>query len=694
MANLILEVGVEEMPANAVSSALEQLKLSVTLGLEERRLGARDVKVLGTPRRLILQAYAIPQQQPDMAREVKGPPVSVAFNSEGHPTPAGVGFAKKQGVDVKSLQKISTPQGEYVVATVLERGKPAEEALGGMLEEAVKSLYFPKMMRWGDNSIRFVRPLRWIVAMLDDKIVPMEINGVRSSNQSRGHRFLSPEPFIVDHADWLVSLLERKGVICDPQVRREEIIRQAKQLATESGGVALIDEELLEENNWLVEKPTALLGKFQSEFLDLPRPVLVTAMKKHQRFFPVEDSNGRLLPLFISIRNGGDKGLDIVRAGNERVLTSRFSDARYFYNQDMQEKLENMVPRLSRLVFQEKLGTLFEKRARLMELTKTVAEKLNFSASMMENAVRAASLAKADLVSHMVVELPSLQGVMGREYAIKDGEDGAVAEAIYQHYLPRYAGDKLPDTPIGRLIAVCDRIDTLVGYLGLEIVPTGSSDPFGLRRAAQGATQILIEEIDYPTLDALTEFAVNAYKNINGLAFDSSKLSEYMHALFNQRMEALLEDAGVRYDVVNAALNGGIPSESIGAIWKRSGVLQNLIKDSDFTSVLQAAVRTSNILKSAKIAGAEVDSKLFEEACEGELLDAAHLVAAEIKEQIAGWNFQAIYASLKKLTEPVNRFFDGVLVMSDNEAVRRNRIALLKLVQDLYLHLADFTRIV
>ncbi len=694
MANLILEVGVEEMPANAVSSALEQLKQTVTRGLEVCRLGARDVNVLGTPRRLILQASAISEQQPDQVREVKGPPVSVAFNSEGHPTPAGIGFAKKQGVDVQSLQKVTTPQGEYVLANVLDRGKPAEEALGGMLEESVKALFFPKMMRWGDNSIRFVRPLRWIVAMLDDKIVPMEINGVRSSNQSRGHRFLSPEPFIVDHADSLVPMLEKNGVICDPKVRMADIIRQAKQLAMESGGVALLDEELLDENNWLVEKPTALIGKFQSEFLDLPRPVLVTAMKKHQRFFPVEDSNGHLLPLFISIRNGGDKGLDIVRAGNERVLTSRFSDARYFYNQDMQEKLEDMVPRLSRLVFQEKLGSLFEKRARLMELTKSVAERLNFSVSMIEYAKRAAALAKADLVSHMVVELPSLQGVMGREYAIKDGEDVSVADAIYQHYLPRYAGDKLPDTPIGRLIAVCDRIDTLVGYLGLEIVPTGSSDPFGLRRAAQGVTQILIEEIDYPTLDILTDFAVNAYNNINGLVFDPCKLSENMHALFNQRMEALLEDAGIRYDVVNAALNGGTHSESIGAAWKRTGVLQNVIGDSDFSSVLQAAVRTSNILKSAKMAGAKVDSELFEEACERELLDVTHLVAAEIKEHIDGWNFQDIYASLKKLTEPVNRFFDGVLVMSDNDAVRRNRIALLNLVQDLYLYLADFTRIV
>ena len=694
MANLILEVGVEEMPANAVSSALEQLKHSVARGLERCRLGDRDVKVLGTPRRLILQASAIPEQQPDQVREVKGPPVSVAFNSEGHPTSAGIGFAKKQGVDVRSLQKVTTPQGEYVVANVLDRGKPAEEALGGMLEEAVKALFFPKMMRWGDNSIRFVRPLRWIVAMLDDTIVPMEINGVRSSNQSRGHRFLSPEPFFVDHADSLVPMLEKNGVICDPQVRMADIIRQAKQLAMESGGVALLDEELLDENNWLVEKPTALLGNFQSEFLDLPRPVLVTAMKKHQRFFPVEDSNGHLLPLFISIRNGGDKGLDIVRAGNERVLTSRFSDARYFYNQDMQENLENMVPRLSRLVFQEKLGTLFEKRARLMELTKSVAEKLNFPVSMIEYAIRAASLAKADLVSHMVVELPSLQGVIGREYAIKDDEDISVADAIYQHYLPRYAGDKLPDTPLGRLIAVCDRIDTLVGYLGLEIVPTGSSDPFGLRRAAQGVTQILIEEIDYPSLDVLTEFAVNAYKNINGLVFDKCKLSENMHALFNQRMETLLEDTGIRYDVVNAALNGGTPSEPIGAVWKRTGVLQNLIGDSDFTSVLQTAVRTSNILKSAKMAGAKVNSELFEEACEGELLDATHLVAAEIQEQIDGWNFQDIYVSLKKLTEPVNHFFDGVLVMSDNESVRRNRIALLKIVQDLYLHLADFTRIV
>jgi glycyl-tRNA synthetase beta chain len=694
MANLVLEIGTEEMPANAVEQALGQLKQAAEKGLESLRLHADHVDVFGTPRRMILYAAGVPSTQPDQVRLVRGPSRNVAFDASGNPTGAATGFARKQGVSVESLEIIETPQGEYIQARVTDIGCAAENALGRMLEDAVKDLFFPKMMRWGEGSMRFVRPIRWILALLDDKQVTMNIAGVSSGRLSRGHRFLAPEEFNVPDADSLLPLLERAYVMYNPINRREMIREQADHLAREAGGRIPWDQGLLDENNWLVEWPTALVGRFDDRFLKLPRPVLVTAMKKHQRFFPVEDEKGNLLPLFISVRNGGAHGLDIVQDGNERVLTARFSDASFFFDQDIKTTLEEMTEKLGRLVFQEKLGTIAQKRQRLILLVEKLAELIGFSEEDKHHACRAASLCKADLVSNMVIELPSLQGVMGREYALKDGENRLVAESIAEHYLPRNADDTAPSSSIGSLLAIADRIDTLTGYVGIGIMPSGSSDPFGLRRAAQGVVQIIADKPEYPPIAVMISLASEGYTRYNDREFVQDELQVNMSVLFDQRLQAWLNEAGIRYDLSNAVLAVHTQNETVCALLKRGLALQGYTSAEHFIDVLQAASRVANILKSSGSQNTEVHTDLFEKEAESNLYSAGISVMKEAEVLVNAWQFDSFYNILEKLTSPVNVFFDAVMVMAEDPALRKNRIAILRIVDSVYRMAADFTQIV
>lgn len=725
MPNLILEVGTEEMPAGAIASALEQLKNTVERGLKEARLGAENVIVHGTPRRLLFYATGVPARQSDEAREVRGPAAAVAFDTEGKPTNAAIGFARKQGVPVESLRRIETPQGDYVQAHITDLGKPAVEVLGTIFADAVRSLFFPKMMRWGTGGLRFVRPIRWLLGLLDSEVVPYEIGGIVSGRESRGHRFLAPDIFPVPHADALWERLRAASVLYDAEERRNAIREQADVLAAQHGGRIPWDEGLLDENTYLVEYPTAFVGTFDAAYLELPRPVLVTAMKKHQKFFPVEDANGQLLPLFVAIRNGGDEGLDLVRDGNERILTARFSDARFFFEQDRASSLDAMSEQLSRLVFQEKLGTLSEKSRRLVELVGALADGLSLDTEERPQAVRAAQLAKADLTSHMVIELPALQGIMGREYARAAGEPAAVADAIAAHYLPRSANDTLPEGRIGTLLAVADRLDTLVGYVGLGILPSGSSDPYGLRRAAQGVVQMLAREADFLPLVEMEVMAAAAYERVNGLEFPLDPLCSDLGGLFNQRMEALLQERGVRYDLIDATLSGGtIYSTLVYAVIKRGETLQKLADAPDFVPTVQAAARVANILRSAErgdslapmpgkegIHGKAVRAveravsvlesvsrqivpELLTHESERHLYETATMLLPEVARRASEYDFEALYHTLGRLHTPVNQFFDSVMVMVEDDRLRTNRIALLTFVDALYKTLADFTRVV
>jgi glycyl-tRNA synthetase beta chain len=708
------------MPAGAIAQALEQLRDEATARLEQERLSATKVEVFGTPRRLILRAENVPSRQPDQEREVRGPARSVAFDAAGKPTGAAIGFARKQGIPVESLEIIGTPQGEYVQARVTDLGRPAHTVLGEVLAEIIRNLTFPKLMRWGENKARYVRPLRWIVALLDSELIPMEILGVESDRVSRGHRTLSPDSFTLNHAEDLLVQLPARFVMYDPAERRRRIREQADALAREAGGVIPWDEGLLEENVYLVEWLTVFQGKFDRAFLELPRPALVTAMKKHQRYFPVQNAQGMLLPCFIAVRNGNTEHLDIVREGNERVLTARFSDARFFYQHDREVPLEQMAEKLGRLIFQEKLGTMAQKRERLERLAQAIAEARGLKEEERSLAVRAARLCKADLVSQMVVELPALQGIMGREYALAAGEDPRVADAIAEHYLPRSAGDALPVSLTGSLLAVADRLDTLVGYVGLGILPSGSSDPYGLRRAAQGLTQLLARDTEMPALTELFLDSARIYAQVNGETFDLPKLHDDLRGLCDQRVEAFLQERGVRYDLIDATLEGGgIYRSLVCGTVRRAETLRIVAQESDFVPNVQAAARTSNILRAAGVPlltaplspggasrtqprlqealteeAAKISPERLQEPREIALYETATRLIPEVARLTTAYEYAALYRALDSLRETVNAFFDHVMVMAKEEELRVNRLALLHLVDSLYRTLADFTKVV
>jgi glycyl-tRNA synthetase beta chain len=701
LADLLLEIGTEELPASVVESALEQLQSAVTQRLREARITFGQADTFGTPRRLILLVQDVAPSQTDVVREVRGPAANVAFDAQGAPTPAAQGFARKQGVDVKELEIVSTPQGDYVMAKVFERGKPTVEVAASIFPEAIRSLTFPKMMRWGSGNLRFCRPIRWLLALYDGEVVPFELDGIRSSNRSRGHRFLAPEEFEVRTPTELFRQLDERYVWYDHRRRRQSIRQQADHLAEQVEGHILWDDALLDEVTHLVEYPTALLGRFDPTFLSLPEPILITAMKKHQRFFAVVDADGKLMPYFVAVRNGDDRHLHIVREGSERVLTARFNDAHFFYERDRQQPLEAFVAELKRIVFQEKLGTMADKTARLARAARQMAEQAGVDPSLAE---RAATLCKADLATEVVMELPALQGIMGREYARLSGEKDAVAQAIAEHYLPRFAGDALPESPLGKLLAVCDRVDTLVGYVGvLQMMPTGSGDPFGLRRSAQGVVQILATAEGRPPLWAVVDEAVKGYVQ-QGQHVSEAGL-RLLAQLVSQRVEALLEDGGIRYDVIQTVL----AEERIEPFAARAHAqLLHALPAERLTPVALAATRVRNILKASEAAKLvptavwrpapewlqQVETTLFQHEEERALHEMTGQLRKAIAEAAEQFRSEEVFSLLEAFTNPVNRFFDAVLVMAPDEAIRRNRLLLLAGVDSLYRTIGDFSKLV
>lgn len=721
MPELVLEIGTEEMPAVALPGALDQLRSVAEDQLATIRLPAQAIRTCGTPRRLTLLASGLPDRQPDLQVESRGPACTVAFDTDGKPTGAALGFARKQGVAVDDLAIVDTPQGRYVAARTVRPGQQAAEALGPALSECIKALSFPKIMRWGDKSVRFVRPIRWILCLLDDQVVPVESAGIGAGRMTRGHRYLSGEPFPIAHAREYTDAVRLACVMVSPDERRQVIVDQSNALASEVGGTIPWDDDLLAENVHLVEWPTCLLGDFDARYLELPRPVLVTAMKKHQRFFPVEGADGKLLAHFVSVRNGSAEHIDKVRRGNEAVLTARFADARHFFEHDRTVTPDQMALRLERLLFQDKLGTMAQKRARLMRLVGPLAESHGLSPAETAIAERAADLCKADLTSEMVVELPSLQGIMGREYALLHGEDDAAATAIAEHYSPRNASDAPPRSKIGRLLAVADRMDTLVGCVGIGVIPSGSADPFGLRRAAFGVVQILAEEPDVPSLAAMQVQAAEGYHEVNGLDFPLDPLCNTLQALFDQRIAAYLDDRGVRYDLRDAALYGGLVYGTVvHCVVQRAMALQSLANDPGFVPTVQAAARVANILGAPDrppVPGKEgihggrtraveravavlensargVLAERFTDVAETALYEAACAALPDVARAAAASDFEAVYAALQRLRAPIDRFFDDVMVMTEDKNLRANRLALLTFVDSLYKALADFRKVV
>lgn len=680
---LLLEIGTEEVPAHVMPGILSQLKENAAKTFEELRIEYKNIKTLGTPRRSALLVEGLAEQQADLSKENRGPAVNIAFDADGNPTKAAQGFARGQGVKPEELV---TKDG-YVYAMVHEKGGQTADLLGETLKGLVDGLNFPNNMHWADLDYKFIRPLRWLVALYGQDVIDFEVANVKSGRTSRGHRFLSEGDFEIANAEDYVEACRKASIIVDQNERCEMIRQQIAEVAAANGGQAEVNEDLLEEVLYLVEYPTALCGKFDEKYLALPAEAVITPMRDHQRYFPVL-KDGQLLPLFITIRNGGKEHLETVQHGNERVLRARLEDAQFFFDEDRKKTLEQHGEKLKTVVFQDGLGTIYDKALRLEVLAGYIADAIGANEQDKKDAVRAAKLAKADLVTGMVTEFTELQGVMGREYALLDGETKAVAQAIDEHYMPRFAGDSQPASVAGRIVSLADKIDTIVGTFSRGLIPTGSQDPFALRRQALGIVNMLKEAQYHISLSQLVAKAMELLKIAD--AGQQAKLQNDVADFMKLRLKNVLADAGIRYDVVDAVF---VTVDDIYGVFLRAQAVNEVVKQ-DMEKTIQAFVRTGNIARKAEDVQAAVEADLLAEQVEKDLCKAYEAASAKAEKEIAAQDYAGAIATLSQLAAPIDAFFDGVMVMDKDEKIKNNRLGLLKLVDNLICQVADFSKIV
>lgn len=679
-APFLFEIGVEELPAGHVSSALQQLRARVPGALDEARLAHGPIHVWGTPRRLAVYVDDLTRRQPDEERVVKGPPARVAFK-DGAPTRAAQGFARSQGVDVAELRVEELQGGQYVVATKREAGRPAAEVLADLLPGWIAGLRFPRSMRWNGDGATFSRPLRWLVALLGEDVVACSYAGLTSGRVTRGPRPAGSPDVALGAASDYKATLESYGVLVDPQMRREIIRFQAQTLAESAGGRIPDDPALLDEVTNLVEAPTAFLGSFEARHLALPQEVLIAVMKKHQRYFPVLDQEGNLLPVFVAVRNGGSEHLASVRQGNEGVIRARYADAEFFYEQDTRQALEEFVPRLSSLTFQEQLGSMLDKTGRLESLAPWVGLRLGLSSLELDMLRRAAHLAKADLATQMVVEMTSLQGVMGREYARLSGEPEAVAQAVFEHYLPRVAGDALPATMAGVALALTERLDSLAGLFAVGLAPTGSSDPYGLRRAALGLVQLLVGRgISFSVREGLAEAARALPATATPEALDAA--ADFVTG----RLQVALREEGFAYDVVAAVLaeRGDDPVRARAA----AGQLAAWVQRADWAQLLDNYARCVRITRDQP--RFTLEAERLTEPAERDLYASLLVAEAQVTPQS---DVDDLLTTFQPLVPLIERFFVDILVMAEDREQREARLALLQRVAALAEGIVDLSEL-
>lgn len=714
MEKLLFEIGTEEIPAKFMPGILKQLKELAAAKMQELRIPFEDITVYGTPRRMAFIAGGVAETQADVVVEAKGPSVKIAYVS-GAPSKAAQGFARGQGVDVKDL----VVRDNYVYAVKHLAGQPVVELLPGLLMDILTSLSFPKTMRWADYEFRFVRPIRWMVALFGDQIIPVEICGVKSGKFSMGHRFMQQSLKAAAESQGLLSaalskvgnkvysaLAGVKGaveipsagdykkvmydnfVMVDQDERRALILQQIKDLAAQNGGEAEINEDLLEEVNYLVEWPTALCGKFEEKFLSLPKECIITPMREHQRYFPVLDEDGNLLNKFITVRNGGSEHLDIVTHGNERVLRARLSDAEFFFNEDRAIKLEDRLEKLKTVSFQEGLGNMYDKSERLVKMAEMLRFAINTPVDE-EELRRCALLCKTDLVTGMVIEFTELQGVMGREYALLDGEKPEVATGIFEHYLPRFAGDALPATTIGRIVGIGDKLDNICATFSRGLAPTGSQDPYALRRQALGVINILLD----------ANYHISLAKIIAGTLYlldikpeETGKLVPQIMEFFKQRLRNLLMEQGIRYDVIDAVFADKRNDDMVD-LAVRCKVLAAYVEAGNAEPLVQVSVRVSNLCKKIEKEVA-ISGALFKDESENKLHEVVAAVSKEIIPEIVLYDYAAVLKAGEKVIEPVNAFFDNVMVMDEDENVKNNRLAMLEEVRGIVNAVGDLSLLV
>jgi len=692
--DFLLEIGTEEIPASYIQPALDQMENQIIKLLKESRIDFESVRAIGTPRRLVLSVTGVSTRQADHTVEVMGPPRSVAFDEEGKPTKAAEGFARKAGTTVDDLRVKETDRGEYVYALRQELGKPTVELLSEELPEAIASLSFPKSMHFSsfeDGNLQFARPIRWIVALLGAEIVDFNVGRVRSDRSTFGHRFLSAGAIELKDASYddYKETLKEAGIVVDHAERRDMIEKQVAEILESEGCPEHIDEELLDTVNFLVEMPHAIVGSFSEDYLSLPVEVLETAMKKHQRYFSLRTEGSSamlLLPKFITITNGvGD--VEVIQHGNERVLGSRLADAGFFYSEDQKSGLADKVSKLRNVVFQEELGSLFDKAQRLKELASFICTTLGLAKGVCDDAVRATELCKVDLITQMVIEFPSLQGIMGGYYASNSGESAEVAKAIRCHYYPTSPGGALPDSIAGSITAIVDKLDTIVGYFGIGNIPSGSQDPYALRRQAAGIVRILSKSELHLPLDLVVEKAVSLYNRFSEPDQTKFGVLEFLKG----RVSNLLSEKEFAYDLIDSVL--AVDSTDVPHTVKRAYALSRFRDRSDFMQNYNAFNRVIRILPK-DFRGASVDQKLFEDQAERNLHSSIVDIEADVKQAATEGEYDRVLDQLAGLRTLIDTFFDEVLVMVEQDDLRNNRLALLQILVGMFSLVADFSRLV
>jgi glycyl-tRNA synthetase beta chain len=690
MKSLLLEIGTEEIPAGYIGPALESLSTMLLKKLTDARVAHGSAKVFATPRRLAVEVKKVADKQKPLTSEVLGPPAKVGLDEKGRPTVAAKKFAEKVGVSVNTLAVKETKKGQYLAAKKTEKGLATRTLLKSILPEVILATPFPKTMKWAELNIMFARPIHSIVALLGDQVVPFMLEDIKSGRYSFGHYFMNPKKVkIASSADY-VKTLRSVNVHVDLNARRKLVEREINKAAQKVGGNILHDDELVDIVKNLVEYPIATVGKFDKEFLEIPREISITVMREHQKYFAVVDKNNNLMPYFVAVNNTRTKDLDLVATGHEWVLKARLADGQFFFRSDLAESSEQRVEKLKGVLFQAKLGTVHKKVQRIQKLAEYLADAAGQSSKVKKHLSRAAWLCKADLVSQVVNEFSKLQGIMGRAYALIDKEPKNVAAAIEEHYRPIYSGAPLPETVTGGLLSIADKIDSICGFFSVGLVPTGAADPYALRRQGIGIIQIMLDQGFSFSLRKLIErslklFGLKKTKQIR-------KVADRIQIFLENRMTYQLAEEGFSKDVIAAVAD--VSADNVPAVWERVRALQDLKTAPDFEPLAVAFKRVVNIIKKADVRiKKSVDESLFEEKSEAALYAAYKKVAKKVKGHLEKGRLDQALHEIASLRDPVDAFFDGVMVMAKQKKVRNNRLALLKQISDLFELFADFSKI-
>jgi glycyl-tRNA synthetase beta chain len=683
-ASFLLEIGTEDLPARFLPSAIQQLKANAKTILKSHHIKFSHVITYGTPRRLAVIVDGVPLMQEDSSKEVFGPPKQAAFDKEGNPTKAALGFAKSQGVNVKNLILKAKDKGEYVVAVVEEKGVSVKELLPEVLHKIVLSLHLPKSMRWGNGTIRFIRPIRWLVSLFDRETINFEIDGIKSSNFTRGHRFLSPASFKITEIQSYKKLLGNNCVVVDHEERRAIITDKMKTLLAPFDEKPFPDEELLDTVTHLVEFPVPVLGSFSTEYLNLPKELLVTVMKGHQKYFAVEDTEGNLTNHFVVISNTSEENAETVRVGAERVIKARFEDARFYFEEDKKKPLFERLDELRKVTFQEKLGSLYDKTERVASMSKFLSEKV--FPSQRDSLHRAALLAKTDLITGVVREFPELQGIMGKYYALHDSEDSAVAQALEEQYLPSHSGGRLPQSEVGSLLSIADKLDNITAFFSIGVKPTGSEDPFALRRHALGIIAILLNNTYNINIKELVDKSLANLTNLK----DFNEIEEQILQFFESRIEPVFSDQGYGHDLVQSILSLSL-NVQLSNVKERLDAIQEFKEHKFYNDFLTAIKRVNNILPKKTVP--ECNPELIREEPEKQLKDHLDSVLSRLPDLLKDKKYAGAMDLFTSLTAPINSFFDSVLVMDKNEEIKQNRLSLLSDIWKTISTVADFSQL-